>query len=85
MCISKFDTKSTDELDRSLDFTELDSALWNDKCDYIELDKCHNLNLNDYNLIILQLNIQRIENNMNSNNCKEIQKEKIKSGYYPIM
>ena len=36
------------------------SCLWNDKCDYIELDHCTNLNQNNYNLITMQLNIRGI-------------------------
>ena len=60
MCLSKFEYKTKDELERSLDLPELDSTLWNDKCDYMELEKCYNLNPNEYNLIVLQLNICNI-------------------------
>ena len=49
-----------DELDRSRNIFELDECLWNDKCDYIELETCHNLNPNRYNLLTLQLNIRSI-------------------------
>ena len=35
----------------------LHKTLWNDKCDYIHPDTCENLNMEKYNLIILQLNI----------------------------
>ena len=31
--------------------------LWNNKCDYVQPDTCENLNTDNYNLIILQLNI----------------------------
>ena len=41
-------------------FDELENSLWNDKCDYIKRDKCKNLKPNDYNLIVLQLNIRSI-------------------------
>ena len=35
----------------------LHETLWNDKCDYVQPDTCKNLNMENYNLIILQLNI----------------------------
>ena len=49
-----------DTLSRSREYGELDSSLWNDKCDYVELDKCVNLNPNNYNLIVMQLNIRSL-------------------------
>ena len=49
-----------DNLNRPIDHNEMDSCLWNDKCDYIELDHCTNLNQNNYNLITMQLNIRSI-------------------------
>ena len=49
-----------DNLLRSCDLEELDSSLWNDKCDYMELDHCTNLNPNNYNLMVLQLNIRSL-------------------------
>ena len=42
-----------DQLGRPVDHSELDSCLWNDKCDYIKLDHCNNLNPNNYNLITM--------------------------------
>ena len=42
---------------------ELDSInrdLWNDKCDYIDVSDCPNLNPNGHNFIILQYNIQSL-------------------------
>ena len=39
---------------------KVEFTLWNDKCDYIELDNCINLNPNNYNLIIMQLNIRSL-------------------------
>ena len=50
----------TDLLLRSRDYDELDGSLWNDKCDYIELEKCSNHNPNNYNLIVMQLNIRSL-------------------------
>ena len=56
MCNNRADLITKDNLDRPVDHNELDSCLWNDKCDYIELDHC-TLNQNNYNLITMQLNI----------------------------
>ena len=44
----------------SRDLNALDASLWNDKCDYIELEECDNLNPNNYNLIVMQLNIRSV-------------------------
>ena len=60
MCFSKSATKIYDELERPLNLGSIDESLWNDKCDYIDPNSCTNLNLNDYNLIVLQLNIRSI-------------------------
>ena len=49
-----------DALLRSRDHNALDASLWNDKCDYIELDECNNLNPNNYNLIVMHLNIRSV-------------------------
>ena len=32
-------------------------SLWSDCCNYVELDKCENLNPTNKNLIVVQLNI----------------------------
>ena len=53
-------TTKHDNLNRPIDHNEMDSCLWNDRCDYIELDHCTNLNQNNYNLITMQLNIRSI-------------------------
>ena len=58
MCFTKIDTGPTDELYRPMDNFLLHESLWNDKCDYIQPDSCTNLNIDNYNLIILQLNIR---------------------------
>ena len=60
MCQSESETKSTDNLNRPLHSDELYNTLWNDKCDYMEVKRCTNLNPNNYNLIVMQLNIQSI-------------------------
>ena len=46
-----------DSLSRSRELGELDSTLWNDKCDNIDREGCANLNPNNYNLIVMELNI----------------------------
>ena len=58
MCFTKGDTGLIDELYRPMDNFLLHESLWNDKCDYIQPDSCTNLNVDNYNLIILQLNIR---------------------------
>ena len=40
--------------------SELEDSLWTDNCNYTELETCLNLNPSNYNLLILQLNIQSI-------------------------
>ena len=41
-------------------YDELDNTLWNDKCDYVEIEGTANLNPNNYNLSVLQLNIRSL-------------------------
>ena len=41
----------------------LPSCLWSDRCDYIDVDKCVNLNLMNYNLVVMQLNIRSLLSN----------------------
>ena len=36
------------------------SSLWSDRCVYLELDTCGNLNPNNFNFVVLQLNIRSI-------------------------
>ena len=49
-----------DALDRPVDLSEMDNCLWNNTCNYIELDHCINLNKNNYNLITMQWNIHSL-------------------------
>ena len=51
---------NTDVLQRSQNQFELDESLWNDNCNYTEIETCSNLNPSNYNLLVLQLNIQSI-------------------------
>ena len=53
MCITTDQAGSNDVLNRPQDFSKADKTLWNDKCDYLDMDGCSNLNPNNYNLIAL--------------------------------
>ena len=57
MCFSKKDVTVNDSLSRPISMENIDNSLWNDKCDYWETEQCVNLNPNNYNFIIMQLNI----------------------------
>ena len=45
---------------RPMMYDELDNTLWNDKCDYVDIEGTTNLNPNNYNLAVLQLNIRSL-------------------------
>ena len=62
MCKYKISEKLHDDLMRPMNFDQTAESLWNDKCDYIDIDpdKCDNLNPNNMSLIVLQLNIHSI-------------------------
>ena len=60
MVSSEMYNKLEDSLHRSRDLNELDNTLWNDNCDYIDIENCTNLNPNHFNLIVLQLNIRSL-------------------------
>ena len=60
MCKKYGRYNDTDALKRSQNIFELDESLWNDKCDYIDMETCPNLNPNNNNLLALQLNIRSI-------------------------
>ena len=57
MCKSSHDETLFDNLSRPLELNNLKEKLWSDKCDYIDRSKCSNLNPENYNLIVIQLNI----------------------------
>ena len=48
MCITTNKDEQKDKLNRPLDLDELDESLSNDKCDYLDLETCINLNPNNY-------------------------------------
>ena len=58
--VSKFANKEYDELLRPLNNGNLDESLWTDKCNYIDLDHCTNLNPSGLNLVVTQLNIRSL-------------------------
>ena len=60
MCITTNKDEERDKLNRPLDLDELGESLWNDKCDYLDLETCIYLNPNNYNLLVLQLNIRSL-------------------------
>ena len=60
MHFSRQDHQLFDDLSWPLDFNNADSSLWNYKCDYYDTEICTDLNLNKYNLVILQLNIRSL-------------------------
>ena len=70
MCFSKSNTAILfDNLGRPLDHDNTNQALWNDKCDYLELEEILNLNPKENNLTMLQLNIRSMlgkQNELNS-------------------
>ena len=57
MCKSTNEETLFDNLSRLLELDNLNETLWSDKCDYIDRNKCNNLNPDNYNLVMIQLNI----------------------------
>ena len=68
MCKSENGMKIPDVLENPIITDNLDTILWSDKCDYIDIDDCVNLNLNCYNLIVLQLNVRSLLSNQTALN-----------------
>ena len=60
MCKNNHSQKLDDNLDRPILTDGLDQSLWNDKCDYIDIESCSNLNQNNYNLAVMQINVRSI-------------------------
>ena len=73
-------TKVKDILENSIITDNLDSVLWNGKCDYIEIEDCVNLNLNCYNLIVMQLNVRSLLSNQSTLNqlLRDLDNRKLK-------
>ena len=59
MCLTNA-FSNADVLQRPRNQLEIDDSLWTDNCNYMVLDTCLNVNPNNYNLLILQLNIRSI-------------------------
>ena len=68
MCKSENGIKISDVLENPIITDNLDTILWSDKCDYIDIDDCVNLNPNCYNLIVLQLNVRSLLSNQTALN-----------------
>ena len=60
MCLQQSDLHLMDSLDRPLDLFNVSESLWNDKCDYLDIEKCKNFNPNSMNFIVLQLNVRSL-------------------------
>ena len=54
------DNQLLDSLNRPLKLTKTDESLWSDNCDYVDPNKCNNLNPEGYTLVVLQHNIRSI-------------------------
>ena len=63
MCKSENGNIITDVLENPIITDNLGTVLWSDKCDYVDIDDCVNLNPSCYNLIVLQLNISSLLSN----------------------
>ena len=61
MCFSKKDITIYDDLSRPLEPNNVDTSLWIDKCDYVDPSNCANLNPDNYNLVVLQLNVRSLQ------------------------
>ena len=68
MCKSANGNTITDVLENPIITDNLYTILWSDKHDYIDIDDCVNLNLNCYNLIVLQLNVRSLLSNQTALN-----------------
>ena len=60
MCLGDRDQKLFDDLLWPLELDALDRSMWNDKCDYLDLKKCKNLNPYNFNLLVMQLSIRSL-------------------------
>ena len=58
MCFSKKDITLYDDLSRPLELNNVDTSLWSEKCDYVDPSNCANLNPDNYNLVVLQVNVR---------------------------
>ena len=63
MCINTSKLTLFDNLSRPLELNSVDRSLWTDKCNYMDLHECKNLNPKNHNFIILQLHIRSVLSN----------------------
>ena len=68
MCKTKNKKIALDALENPILMDNLDTALWNDKCDHVDIESCENLNLSCYNLIVMQLNVRGLFSNQKTLN-----------------
>ena len=60
MCFIRTDNQLFDSLNRPLELSKVDESLWSGKCDYLDPSNCKDLNPENYNLVVMQLNIRSI-------------------------
>ena len=60
MCFIRTDKKLFDSLNRPLELNNVDKSLWSDKCDYLDPVLCMNFYTDNFNFIVMQLNIRSI-------------------------
>ena len=60
MGINKDGEKLYDTLRRPLALSETPNEMWSDKCNYVDVDGCRNLNPLNYNFTVMQLNVRGI-------------------------
>ena len=83
MCFANEDIQLFDNLIRPLELHGEPNELWNDRCDYTNLDECENMNVNSMNLVVLQLNIRSLL----AHQCEllslldQLQKKELSSGH----
>ena len=75
MCFTKTNKQILDSLDRPLDLGNNDEPLWSDKCDYLDPSNCTDLNPENYNLVVMQLNIT-------PNRTKRTSPDNVKQEFY---
>ena len=63
MCLTNIEHKLMDNLNRPLEIDTVNRNLWNDKCDYINIEDCNNLNPENFNFIVMQHNIRGLLTN----------------------
>ena len=63
MDISKDREELYDTLKRLLALSKIPNEMWSDKCDYMDVDGCKNLNPLNYNFTVMQLNVRGILSN----------------------